>query len=122
MTQQKKNRIEIDELMHNALVSDEDMQLPEELVDKAWAKYERKLIIQRIIADLLLKTGIVMGSIAILFVIYYWVDKMEKLDVFIQIASKNLHSLLSVLFILLFIVVIDQVVLKFLFLKKHRLV
>jgi hypothetical protein len=113
MTQDQLKNKELDELVHNALATNADLIIPPGLSDRTIRKLEKKVLLRQLILELFFKFGLILGSLAILAVVFVWINRGTILTGLFSYFIDNWQTI-TALFLLVFITVfIDQVGLKF---------
>jgi uncharacterized membrane protein len=111
-SEQIKNS-ELDRLIHNVLTSDDNLIIPPFLSDKTIRKLEKKVLLRELVLELSFKIGLVLGSLAILAVVFIWINGSGVLTRLITY-FVNSWQIITSLFLLAFTtILIDQIALKY---------
>ena len=120
MTPEQLKNSELDNLVRNVLLSDDDLMIPSGLADKTFRKLEKRILLRELVLELSIKTGIVLGSLAILTGVFVWFKGLAVLTGLYTLFISNWQTILSLLLLVLVIALIDQVGLKFYTLYKKE--
>lgn len=120
MTPEQLKNSELDNLVRNVLLSDDDLMIPSGLADKTFRKLEKRILLRELVLELSIKTGIVLGSLAILTGVFVWFKGLAVLTGLYTQFISNWQTILSLLLLVLVIALIDQVGLKFYTLYKKE--
>lgn len=104
---------ELDALIRNALISNNDLTIPEGLAEKTLRKLEKKIILRELILELSLKTGLVLGSLVVLLAVFLLLKGKGVIDMLYGHFVNNWQIILSFLFLVFFTILVDQVGIKF---------
>jgi hypothetical protein len=113
MTQEEVKYKELDSLMHNALVSNDELIIPPGLSDRTIQRLEKKVLFREILLELFLKLGLVTGSLIILVGVFIWINGSDVLFGLINRFMNNWQLISSLLILISITILIDQVGLKF---------
>ena len=120
MTPEQLKNSELDNLVRNVLLSDDDLMIPSGLADKTFRKLEKRILLRELVLELSIKTGIVLGSLAILTGVFVWFKGLAVLTGLYTQFISNWQTILSLLLMVFVIALIDQVGLKFYMLYKKE--
>ena len=120
MTPEQLKNSELDNLVRNVLLSDDDLMIPSGLADKTFRKLEKRILLRELVLELSIKTGIVLGSLAILTGVFVWFKGLAVLTGLYTLFISNWQTILSLLLLVLVIALIDQVGLKYYTLSKKE--
>jgi len=113
MSPKQINSGELDRLMRNVLASDVDLVVPSCLSERVIQKLERKALLRELVLELLLKGGLVLGSLAILAGVLMLVNGTGLLTRLFTRFADNWQIIASLLFLALVTILIDQIGLRF---------
>ena len=109
---------ELKAILDETLQEFPDIRLPDSFTDILIKKLEKRLAWQELLAEFGLKTGLVIGALAVLGAVLFFPVKSSGLPVFTSLAANwQIMAVLAV--ILLFTFFFDQVFLRFLF-RRNR--
>lgn len=117
--EQKINKDYLDKAIREALLSDKKLWIPEDVTDKIVTTLEKKVILRNLVAELVSKILIALASLVILAGVFIWMDGIEALNTLMYYIRDNWQYVSSLIFIVFFILIIDQVGLRFYFLQKN---
>lgn len=112
MTHEQVDNKEIDNIIRNALSSDNALEIPVGLTEKAVRQIEKRVVLRELIIELLIKVGLVVGSLTILAGVFLWRNN----DLFLNLPSlllNNFQLIASVLLLVFITICIDQIGMRF---------
>ncbi len=112
MTHEQTDNYEIDNIIRNALSSDNALQIPVGLTEKAVRQIEKRVILRELIIELSVKVGLVVGSLAVLAGVFLWRNN----DLILNLRSlllSNWQLIASVLLLVFITICIDQIGMRF---------
>jgi hypothetical protein len=104
---------ELDNLMRNALTSNNDMIITPGISDKIILKLEKKTLLRELLLELSFKVGLALGSLALLAGVFTWVTGSDVLSRFYTHFVSNRQLFISTLLVVFVTILIDQVALRF---------
>jgi hypothetical protein len=107
-----KNR-ELDQLLKNALASSLELEFPSGLQDKTIRRLQKRAILRELLLELSYKAGLVFGSLSILAGVLIWTNGYDILVRFFNHLSEVMIIMVPLLFVAIFTVLIDQIVIRF---------
>lgn len=117
--EQKINKDYLDKAIREALLSDKKLWIPDGVTDKIITTLEKKVILRSLVAELVSKILIALASLVILAGVFIWIDGIEALNTLMYYISDYWQYISSLIFIVFFILLVDQVGLRFYFLQKN---
>jgi hypothetical protein len=112
ITKPVKNR-ELDQLLKNALASSLELEFPTDLRDKTIRRLQKRAILRELLLELSYKAGLVIGSLGILAGVLIWTNGYDILVRFFSHLSEVMIIIIPLLFVAIFTVLIDQIVIRF---------
>jgi hypothetical protein len=112
MNQDKMNSKDLDRIMQQVLETNTDFLVPDRLVAEVIRKQEKRMLFRELMLELAFKTGLVIGSIAILIGVFAIGSNLEIFRKFYALALQNKELVLLLLSSAGLIAFIDQVVLR----------
>ena len=104
---------ELDKLIRNVLKSSDDLKIHPGLADRTIRKLERKILLRELILELSFKVGLALGCIAVLAGVLIWANGSSMLTGLYTHFVNNWQLITSLLFLVIFTILIDQVGLRF---------
>ena len=104
---------DVDAIFREALQNNNDLNIPDGLAEKIVRKLEKKILLRELIIELLLKTGLVIGSLILLTLVFLLLKGRAVLNWLINRTVDNWQIIVPLLVIVFFTVIIDQVGIKF---------
>lgn len=104
---------DVDAIFREALQNNNDLIIPDGLAEKIVRKLEKKILLRELIIDLLLKTGLVVGSLILLTLVFLLLKGRAVLNWLINRTVDNWQIIVPLLVIVFFTIIIDQVGIKF---------
>jgi hypothetical protein len=113
MAQEQIENKELDMLIRDVLTYDNDLMIPHGLSDKTILKLEKKILLRELIIELIFKVGLVLGSLYILAGVFVLINGSSLITSSYTYFIDNWQKISSVLFLVLFTILIDQIGLRF---------
>jgi hypothetical protein len=113
MAQGKIQNSGLDRMIRNAFVSDERLAFPRGLADLTIRKLEKKMLLRRLLVELLAKAALILGSLALLAGVLFCVNGAGLLTAMQVFLAQNSQLVASVLILGIITILIDQVLLRY---------
>jgi Mg/Co/Ni transporter MgtE len=104
---------DVDAIFRKALQNSNDLIIPEGLAEKTIRNLEKKILLRELITELLLKTGLVVGSLILLTVVFFLLKGKGVLDWISNRINDHWQIIVSILVLVIFTILIDQIGIKF---------
>ena len=103
----------MDAIFRKALQNNNDLIIPNGLAEKTIRKLEKRILLRELIFELLLKTGLVIGSLILLTVVFVLLKGRGVLDWLSNRIVDQWQIFASFLVLVFFTILIDQIGIKF---------
>jgi len=103
----------MDVIFRKALQNNNDLIIPDGLAEKTIRKLEKKILLRELITELLLKTGLVVGSLILLIDVFLLLKGKGVLDWLSDRIVDHWQIIVSLLVLIVFTILIDQIGIKF---------
>ena len=120
MTPDSISKNNMEDLLHDALQNDPDLIIPPGLSERVARKLIRRNLLRGLVLELVFKGALIIGSLAILAGISAWIYGMGLLGKMYAFVISNWYMIFSVLLIALFIILIDQIGMRYLSALKEE--
>ena len=104
---------DMDAIFRKALQNNNDLIIPDVLAEKTIRKIEKRILLRELIFELLLKTGLVIGSLILLTVVFLLLKGKGVLDWLSNRIFDHWQIIVSLLVLVFFTILIDQIGIKF---------
>ena len=104
---------DMDAIFRKALQNNNDLIIPNGLAEKTIRKLEKRILLRELIFELLLKTGLVIGSLILLTVVFVLLKGRGVLDWLSNRIVDQWQIFASFLVLVFFTVLVDQIGIKF---------
>ncbi|HOU02483.1 MAG TPA: hypothetical protein PK719_06840 [Bacteroidales bacterium] len=104
---------DMDAIFRKALQNNNDLIIPNGLAEKTIRKLEKRILLRELIFELLLKTGLVIGSLILLTVVFVLLKGRGVLDWLSNRIVDQWQIFASFLVLVFFTILIDQIGIKF---------
>ena len=104
---------DMDAIFRKALQNNNDLIIPNGLAEKTIRNLEKRILLRELIFELLLKTGLVIGSLILLTVVFVLLKGRGVLDWLSNRIVDQWQIFASFLVLVFFTILIDQIGIKF---------
>lgn len=104
---------DMDAIFRKALQNNNDLIIPDGLAEKTIRKLEKRILLRELILELLLKTGLVFGSLILLTVVFLLLKGRGVFDWLSNRITDHWQIIVSLLVLVFFTILIDQIGIKF---------
>lgn len=104
---------DMDAIFRKALQTNNDLIIPDALAEKTIKKLEKRILLRELILELLLKTGLVIGSLILLTVVFLLLKGRGVLDWLSNRIVDHWQIIASLLVLVFFTILVDQIGIKF---------
>lgn len=104
---------DMDAIFRKALQNNNDLIIPDRLAEKTIRKLEKRILLRELVFELLLKTGLVIGSLILLTVVFLLLKGRGVLDWLSNRIVDHWQIITSLLVLIFFTILIDQIGIKF---------
>ncbi|MBA7533570.1 hypothetical protein ES705_25811 [subsurface metagenome] len=113
MSQEQIIHKELGKLIHDALITSDELNIPSGLTDKTIRKLEKKFLLRELVLELSFKVGLILGSLAVLTGVFVWIYGSAVLTRMYTFFVNNWQIITSLLLLIFITILIDQIGLRF---------
>jgi hypothetical protein len=109
---------DIDRFVKNALESEDDLNVPDYLVDLTIKKLESRILLKQLVIELSLKAGLVIGSIGVVSGVLLWSGGIKILKSISDVFLANSQLSLVLILAATAIIITDQIIFRYYSIQK----